>query len=57
MMRTGRTMGPGSCSKLFGDLAQHYRSLFAEMERVQRGGLEMLARGDQDRAAARLNAL
>jgi hypothetical protein len=44
-------------SKLFGDLAQHYHSLFVEMERVQRGGLELLARGDQDRAVARLNAL
>jgi len=44
-------------SKLFGELADHYRSLFDEMERVQRGGLEMLAQGDQDRAVARLNAL
>src|SRR3954468_7118306 len=44
-------------SKLFGDLVQHYRSLFAEMEQAQGEGLELLARGDQDGAEARLNAL
>jgi len=44
-------------SRLFGDLTQHYRSLFAEMEQVQRDGLELLARGDQTGAEARLNAL
>lgn len=44
-------------STLFGDLTEHYRSLFAEMEQVQREGLDFLARGDQAGAEARLNAL
>lgn len=44
-------------SKLFGDLTDHYRSLFTEMEQVQQEGLELLARGDQAGAEARLNAL
>ena len=44
-------------SKLFGDLIQHYRSLFAEMDQAQGEGLELLARGDQDGAEARLNAV
>lgn len=44
-------------SKLFADLIEHYRSLFAEMETVQGEGLDRLARGDRNGALARLNGL